>query len=66
MLKKVFFLKMASLSLQEEEILSEKVKQFPVLYDKTVKGYKEKDVVKNAWNKVAESLDFVENSKIIL
>ena len=57
---------MASLSLQEEEILSEKVKQFPVLYDKTVKGYKEKDVVKNAWNKVAESLDFVENSKIIL
>ena len=57
---------MASLSLQEEEILSEKVKQFPVLYDKTVKGYKKKDVVKNAWNKVAESLDFVENSKIIL
>ena len=57
---------MASLTLQEEEILSEKVKQFPVLYDKTVKGYKEKDVVKNAWDKVAESLDFVENSKNIL
>ena len=57
---------MASLTLQEEEILSEKVKQFPVLYDKTVKGYKEKDVLKNAWDKVAESLDFVENSKNIL
>ena len=55
-----------SLSLQEEEILAEKVKQFPVLYDKTVKGYKEKDIVKNAWDNVAESLDFVENSKNIL
>ena len=57
---------MASLTLQEEQILSQEVKQFPVLYHKTVKGHKEKDVVKNAWDKVAESLDFVENSKNIL
>ena len=27
------------LSLKEEEILAEKVKHFPVLYDKQVKGY---------------------------
>ena len=44
------------LSLQEEELLSEEVRFFPYLYDKTQKSYKEKDVVRNAWNSVAETL----------
>ena len=53
--------KMISFSLQDEELLAEEVKLFPVLYDKTEKGYKEKDVVTNAWVIVAEKLDFIEN-----
>ena len=58
--------KMANqLSLKEEEMLAEKVKHFPVLYDKQVKGYKERDVVTNAWDTVASDLEFVENGKII-
>ena len=53
----------ATLSIQEEEKLAEKVKQYPALYDKRAKGYKEKDVVKNAQGKVSEALDFTENGK---
>ena len=30
------------------------------MYDKRIKGFKEKDVVQNTWEKVAESLDFEE------
>ena len=52
------------LALGEEERLSENVKMFPCLYDKTKKGYKEKDAVQNAWNAVAESLDFVEDGNL--
>ena len=48
---------MATLCLQEE-MLAEKMQDFPVLYDKRVKGFKEKDAVQKAWEKVAESLDF--------
>ena len=36
---------MAALSLQEEVILREKVKQYPVLFDKQLKGYKEKAAI---------------------
>ena len=56
---------MATLCLQEQEMLAEKVQGFPVLYDKRVKGFKEKDAVQNAWEKVAESLDFAENGNFI-
>ena len=35
-----------SLSTKEEEQFSETVKEFPVLYDKAVKWYKEKDAGK--------------------
>lgn len=38
----------ASLSLSEEELLAEKVKCFPCLFDKADKAYKEKDSVRNA------------------
>ena len=44
---------MATLSLQEEEMLAEKMEGFPVVYDKIVKGLKEKDAVQNTWEKVA-------------
>ena len=50
-----------SLSIKEEEQLSEKVKEFPVLYDKAAKGYREKDAVNNAWRSAAETLDFAED-----
>ena len=56
---------MATLCLQEEEMLAKKVQGFQVLYDKRVKGFKEKDAVQNAWEKVAESLDFAENDNFI-
>ena len=56
----------ASLSLQEEEMLAERVKEVPALHDKQAKSYKEKGVVKNAWGKVAENLDFVENGNYFL
>ena len=35
-------------------ILCEKVKQYPVIFDKQLKGYREKDVVTNAWNAMAK------------
>ena len=53
------------LSLKAEEILAEKMEHFPVMYDKQVKGYKERGVVTNAWDTVASDLEFVENGKII-
>ena len=56
---------MATLCLQEEEMFAEKVKGFPVLYDKRVKVFKEKDAVQNAWEKVAKSLDFAGNGNFI-
>ena len=40
---------MTALTLQEEGILREKVKQYPILFDKQLKRYREKDVVTNAW-----------------
>ena len=52
---------MATFCLQGEEMLEKKVKGFPVLYDKRIKGFKRKDAVQNAWEKVAESLEFAEN-----
>ena len=57
-------IKIATLCLQEET-LPEKVESFPVLYDKRAKGFKEKDSVQNAREKVTESLDFAENSNFI-
>ena len=51
-----------SLSIKEEEQLSEKVKEFPVLRDKAAKRYREKDVINNAWRSGAEALDFAKDS----
>ena len=48
---------MATLTLQKEVILCEKVKQHPVLFDKQLEGYREKDVVTNTWNAVAKEIE---------
>ena len=56
---------MAALCLREEELLCKKkwkAFQFCII---RVKGFKEKYTVKNAWEKVGESLDFAENVNII-
>ena len=58
-------MKMATLYLQEKEVVAEKLEDFPVLHDKRVKGFKEKDAVQNTWEKVAENLDFAENGNFI-
>ena len=54
---------MATLCLQEEEMLVEKVKGFPVSYDK--RAFKEKDAVQSAREKVAENLEFTENGHLL-
>ena len=53
---------MTRLCLQEEEILAYKVQGFPVLHDKRVKGFKKRDMVQNANEKIDENLHFVEDS----
>ena len=53
-----------SLTLEENERLSEAVRQFPCLYDKSKKEYKDKNVVENAWKDVAKSLEFLPDGKI--
>ena len=52
-----------ALTIKQEEILAEKVKEFPILYDKTAKGFKERGAVNNAWGKVADYLDFAEDGR---
>ena len=51
-----------NLTFQEEEILFEKVKQYPILLDKQLKGYKENNVI-NTWNAVSKEIQFIENDK---
>ena len=41
------------------DLLFEKVKQYQVLYDKQIKGHREKDFVRNAWNARARALEFI-------
>ena len=49
------------MSLLEEKILREKVRNYPISCDKTHKGYREKVAVENAWNAVSDELEFNEN-----
>ena len=51
---------MASLSFSNEEKLAEEIREYPVLYDKGQKAYKDKQVTENAWKKVVEEVEFVE------
>ena len=50
-----------SLSIKKEEQLYEKLKEFPALYDKAAKLYKDKDGVINAWRRIPEALDFADD-----
>ena len=45
--------------ISREEELSETVRSFPVLYDKSHKGFKEKDAMKNAWDAVVTALEYI-------
>ena len=49
------------LSLFEEKKLPETIRNFPVLYQRSKTGFKERSAVKNAWTEMARSLDFIEN-----
>ena len=48
-----------SLDISRQEELSETVRSFPVLYDKSHKRFKEKDAMKNACDGVATALEFI-------
>ena len=49
-----------SLSIRGEEVLMEQIRTYPCLYDKSKMSYKEGDVNRNAWGKVAEKLDSIQ------
>ena len=51
-----------NLSLEEKELLAEAVCTYPCLYDKNKKEYKD-SVCENAWGKVVEKLEFIENGE---
>ena len=44
--------------------MAEIVREYPALYDKSHKGYMQRDTNFNAWNEVAEVLDFVEDGEL--
>ena len=48
-----------SLEISREKELLETVKSFPVLY-KSHKEFKEKDALKNAWDRVVATLEFIQ------
>ena len=54
------------INLVEEQKLCELVCAYPVIYDKSNKGYKERDVVVNAWVEISQSLEFVNDGKMVL
>ena len=49
-------------NLQFDEKLSESVRRFPCLFDKSKADYKDKHIVKNAWAKVAEEICITDGS----
>ena len=51
------------LTIQEYEEVSEAVRAYPCLYDKSKKEYKDNTVTENAWKEVSKSLSFIENGK---
>ena len=53
------------LSLEDAEKFTEVVRDFPVLYDKSKSGYSERDLTRNAWEAVAEKVDFIVDGKFI-
>ena len=53
------------LSLEEKEPLAEAACPYPCLYDKSNKEYKDKNVCENAWERVIDILEFIENGKFV-
>ena len=53
----------ATITLLQEEELSELIRSYPVIYDKREPSHKEKDVITNAWKAIAASCDFVNDEK---
>ena len=49
----------------KEETLAEAVRQFPVIFDKTEKGHKERDTVENAWREVVKGVEFLSDVKCL-
>ena len=49
-------------NINHDKKLAESVRQFPCLYDKRTKEYKDKFITVNAWEKVAEMLDIGEGT----
>ena len=50
-----------SLSIQKEELLMEQIRSYLCLFGKSKMSFKEHDVNRNAWSKVAEKLSFIQN-----
>ena len=50
-----------SLSIQDQEIIMEQIRNYPCLYNKSKMSYKERDVNRNAWSKVVKKFDFKQN-----
>ena len=48
------------LDIYKEEGLSETVRSFPDLCDRSHKGFEEKDTVKSAWDGVPTELEFIQ------
>ena len=49
-------------NIEDDEALAEEVRKYPCLYDKSDKGYKEKDRNINAWRAVDSALNYVEGN----
>ena len=47
----------------EDELVAERVRGYPCLYDKIYRGHKEKNITESAWKKVAQELDFIDDDK---
>ena len=54
-----------SLDISRDEELPETVRSFPIWYDRSHKGFKEKDAVKNAWDGVATALKFIQTANYL-
>ena len=52
-----------SLTLGEDKLLALAVQKYPCFYDKNHRSHKEKMQCKNAWEAVADELNFVEDGK---
>ena len=51
------------LSIVKEENFCELVRQYPLIFDKSHKGYKAKDVEENAWQEITSAIDFLSTGK---